>query len=117
MTDVAINKTDLLRKLCGILAGWLVFLITFFLIAISFAVFFELLDNKFQSGSYINLAVSVVIFGLSILAGVYTGVRFGKYLTKLLKTKSNRIVIFILIALIVLVIISFPSFFIYTKFE
>lgn len=116
MTEVTSNKHDLLTKLCGILAGWMVFLITFFLIAISFALTDETLNIYSRFEGFISLVVVVILMVSAISAGVYAGLRFGKYFIKLLKTKSNKTVIILLIALILLVIISFPSFFIYTEF-
>jgi len=122
MTDAAINKTDLLRKLCGILAGWLVFLTAFYLVAFLLLTLFDLLNleyhlinTEFSYSFYLTIAEIVIVTVLSFSTGLYAALRISKYLTKLLKTKSNQTIILVLIALLFFVMITFHWLYIFRE--
>ena len=78
-------------------------------VGIAIAVLFEFLNVD-------RPILSFVLLLFAAFAGVYAALRAGKYTISKLKTKSTRTVILILIALIILVYLFGPSFFIYTEF-
>lgn len=116
-----INKVDLKLYwpsiISGILIGWLILLLTSFIIMIFFGILIDKLDIN-TSSDIINFIVRLLIPVLiSLSAGIYLGIRCAKVVYKYLKKKSRLLVFSILIILFFLVVFFFPRLFTYTEFE
>ena len=117
MSHLFADKRLLLCRLCGILTGWLVFLTTFTLVGLFLFAMIDLLDIKYSPKYSFDITVlEIGIIGLlSLTGGIYAAIRLDKYLTKLLKTKSNQTIILVLIALLLFVMITFHWLYIFRE--